>query len=110
MRPFYYCLFILLVLLGAGCKKAKTAPATLVMQALVGKYNWASYHALVNISKDPTLHLSIRADSANTHFQLDVGNYSGIGTYSLYDSSNLATYTAYDPVGGNVTQPLRVRL
>ncbi len=87
----------------AACKKNNTTIPTVVMSADVASSSWVSYQSRVTISKTPTLHVTIAADSATTHMQLDLGNYSGPGTYSLYDSANSARYTAFYSGVGNVT-------
>ena len=96
-------LFIVLVGFAASCKKSSTGPKTVAVQAIVANRNWESYSAAVTLTKSPSLHLIIQADSANTHMRLDIGNYAGTGTYNLLDSTNTATYTDFNNNGGHIT-------
>lgn len=88
----------LLILLGTlllGCKKNKEETPVVRMTAMVQGLPWVAYNAQVRITKTPSIHLSITADSSDTHIELNIHNYNGPGTYSLWDSGNSAQYRGF---------------
>ena len=83
-----------------ACKKNKNAATTVRILAQVNSIPWVSSYATANLSKQPGTQITIDADSSNTHMQVHIGNYTGVGTYTITDTGNTAYYTSYSPAFG----------
>ena len=93
-RILFFVLIICVVAFGACKKKSSSAPAQ--MTAVIDNRAWVSGNSAVTFDKSSGLHLTITADSARTHMRLDIGNYTGVGTYVISDSGNTASYISTD--------------
>ncbi len=94
MKRILLFIFTVFVCVFAACKK-NTSSSGVQMSAVINNRPWASSSSNVSIDKSSGLHITITADSANTHMKLDIGNYAGAGTYLISDSGNTAVYTSY---------------
>ena len=89
---FLFLLVLPVLLLTGGCKKKKETGQKEVLWAKVRGEHWVAYEAKVIISKSPNLHLYIDATSNDSHIQLDIDNYSGVGKYNVIAGSNGAKF------------------
>ena len=99
MKRILLFLLTISVVFGSCKKKSSSEPSQ--MTASVDNKAWVSNTSLVKFDKGATVHLILTADSANTHMRLDIGNYTGIGTYVISDSGNTASFTTYSAANGS---------
>ena len=90
-RIVIFILTISVVVFGACKKKSSSSPSQ--MTAVVNNKPWVSSNSAVKFDNAAGVHITITGDSANTHMKLDIGNYTGVGTYVISDSGNTASYT-----------------
>lgn len=93
-RILFLILTVTVVVLGSCKKKSSSVPAQ--MTAVIDNKPWVSGNSAVKFDKSTGVHITITADSANTHMKLDIGNYTGAGTYVVSDSGNTASYISRD--------------
>lgn len=93
-RILFFLLAISVFIFGSCKKKSSSVPAQ--MTAVIDNRAWVSNTSAVKFDNASGVHITITADSANTHMKLDIGNYTGVGTYVVSDSGNTASYTSGD--------------
>ena len=105
MKNIFAAVLLMLSFLCGACKKTKTQSPDIQMSAHVNNRAWVSYSANTAIQQANTIHVVITADSANTHMKLNIGSYTGKGTYniSISDTGNTASYIGYSKTSGSVT-------
>jgi|GEM_PF-2020218 len=102
MKQTFLFITIICAVSFAACKKNNPAGTTVLISAEVNALPWVSSYASASLSKLPGMHVTINADSSNTHLQLYIGNYTGPGTYKLTDTNNSAYYISYSRGQGEI--------
>jgi len=103
MKNVLLSIFVLSVCAFCACKKTNNGSTSVTIQANVNGFPWVSTYATADLAKSPGTQITIMADSVNTHMKLHIGNYTGVGTYNLSDTSNTAYYISYDKATGPET-------